>query len=78
MGCVRIETLIERAGLASARFFIGMEFDNDLLTVLVERWRRETHTFYLLEGEATITLNDVALLIDFLTLKDASIVLSSV
>ncbi|CAI0560574.1 unnamed protein product [Linum tenue] len=41
-----------------------MEFDNNMLTTLVERWRRETHTFHLLEGEATITLKDIALLTD--------------
>ncbi|CAI0525863.1 unnamed protein product [Linum tenue] len=41
-----------------------MELDNNLLTTFVERWRRETHTFHLLEGEATITLKDIALLTD--------------
>ncbi|CAI0378415.1 unnamed protein product [Linum tenue] len=36
--------------------------DNNLLTTMVERWRKETRTFHLLEGEMTITLKDVAML----------------
>ncbi|XP_073303662.1 serine/threonine-protein phosphatase 7 long form homolog [Primulina huaijiensis] len=37
-------------------------YDNHLLTAIVERWRRETQTFHLTVGEATITLQDVALI----------------
>ncbi|XP_073029259.1 serine/threonine-protein phosphatase 7 long form homolog [Primulina eburnea] len=37
-------------------------YDNHFLTAIVERWRRETHTFHLTVGEATITLQDVALI----------------
>jgi hypothetical protein len=36
--------------------------DEALLTGLVDRWRPETHTFYLPFGEMTVTLKDVAML----------------
>ncbi|CAI0399970.1 unnamed protein product [Linum tenue] len=39
-----------------------MEMDKNLLTTIVERWRKERHTFHLMEGEMTIILKDVAIL----------------
>src|SRR6185503_559309 len=40
-----------------------IQLDRSLLTVLVDRWRPETHTFHLPCGEMTPTLQDVAYLL---------------
>ncbi|XP_057958687.1 protein MAIN-LIKE 1-like [Malania oleifera] len=37
-----------------------IQLDWHLVTAFVERWRSETHTFHLSHGEASITLQDVA------------------
>ena len=49
------------AGLWHASQIPYFEYDRPLISAFVERWRPETHTFYLPYGECTITLQDVAL-----------------
>ncbi|CAI0467500.1 unnamed protein product, partial [Linum tenue] len=53
---------LKRARLESIRHFLGIKVDRQLITALVERWRKETHCFNFREGECTITLKDVAIL----------------
>ncbi|KAL9685065.1 hypothetical protein QQ045_022511 [Rhodiola kirilowii] len=48
------------------------EVDWSFMTALVERWRSETHTFHLRNGEMTITLEDVGVLAG-LPIEDRSV-----
>ena len=58
---VRIIPFLQQAGLYGISRVGFFHLDWHLITALVERWRPETHTFHLPIGEATITLEDVAI-----------------
>ncbi|KAH1039712.1 hypothetical protein J1N35_041455 [Gossypium stocksii] len=52
---------LEVFGSESAALIRMFDLKYDLISALVEWWRLKTHTFHLLCGECTITLEDVAL-----------------
>ncbi|KAG9446974.1 hypothetical protein H6P81_013102 [Aristolochia fimbriata] len=54
---------IEAAGFSALYRVQWLRLDKPLITALVERWRSKTNTFYLANGEMTITLEDVAVLL---------------
>lgn len=58
----RVRSHLQHMGFFSILQCGNLTFNNHLITALVERWRRETHTFHLRVGEATITLQDVSLI----------------
>ncbi|KAL9667717.1 hypothetical protein QQ045_002081 [Rhodiola kirilowii] len=58
----RILPYIVRAGFGPWYYMQNYEVDWSFMTALVERWRSETHTFHLRNGEMTITLEDVGVL----------------
>lgn len=58
----RIEPYVRASGLYYLTQMGYTRVDRRLLTPLIERWRPETNTFHLRQGEMTITLEDVAVL----------------
>ena len=52
----RIAAYITDAGLDGLLRVPHMDLEHALITMLVERWRPETHSFHLPHGEMTITL----------------------
>lgn len=61
----RVIPYVIGAGLYDVSRLGSITIDHAIVTALVERWRQETHTFHLSVGEATITLQDVAVLLEF-------------
>ena len=59
----RVLQYVLRASFYGVHRLGPIRLDHALITALVERWRPETHTFHLPIGEASITLQDVAILL---------------
>uniref|UniRef100_A0A2N9GI22 Aminotransferase-like plant mobile domain-containing protein n=1 Tax=Fagus sylvatica TaxID=28930 RepID=A0A2N9GI22_FAGSY len=59
----RIVAYLQRAGFYGLYCLRFIQLDWALITALVERWREETHTFHLPQGEMTITLQDVGVML---------------
>ncbi|KAJ4752562.1 hypothetical protein LUZ62_086967 [Rhynchospora pubera] len=58
----RILPILQQYGLEHIARVAELSIDHSLITMLVERWRRETHSFHLPTGEFTVTLQDVSCL----------------
>lgn len=56
-----IKLYLEASRFELAAMIRMLDLKYDLISALVERWRSETHTFHLMCGECTITLEYVAL-----------------
>ncbi|CAN1262433.1 Protein MAIN-LIKE 2 [Linum perenne] len=56
------EAFLRECRLLPVVCLLGSTPCKELVTALIERWRPETNTFHLIQGEATITLEDVEVL----------------
>ena len=59
--------LIRHCGLLCVLELPRFQMNRGLITVVTERWHSETNTFWLPQGEMTITLEDVYRLLQILT-----------
>ena len=55
----RVLAIVRLLGLEGLHLVPSIQLDHALITAFVERWHPKTHTFHLLHGEMTITLQDV-------------------
>ena len=62
----RVVNIIKALGLEGLLWVPSREIDHGLITVLLERWRPETHTFHMPHGEVSITLQNVEVLLGLL------------
>jgi Plant mobile domain len=58
----QIMPILERFGLDRLASIDTIQIDRDLISAIIERWRRETHTFHLPVDEMTVPLEDVSCL----------------
>jgi len=58
---IQIVDRLRAAGLLRVAAVEVMNVDRSLITALIDRWRPETHTFHMLPGECTVTLQDIAI-----------------
>ncbi|QHO19535.1 uncharacterized protein DS421_11g329840 [Arachis hypogaea] len=56
----QIRPYLRRAKFEYVAYMVEFEHDWSLTSALIGRWRPESHTFHLLCGEMTITLQDLA------------------
>ncbi|KAG9453145.1 hypothetical protein H6P81_006049 [Aristolochia fimbriata] len=67
----RMLPYIKATGFGALYRVQWLRLDKLLITALVERWRSETNTFHLANGEMTITLEDVVVLLGLCVDGDA-------
>jgi len=53
--------ILEQAGFGEIVKLRHLKVDHALVTLLVERWKSETHTFHFPTGKCAITLQDISL-----------------
>ncbi len=58
----RVIQLLSVSGLLPIFGLTFCQYDQQLMMAFIERWRPETHTFILPNGEMTVTLEDVTVL----------------